>query len=60
MNQENPADAGPEYEAYLMRCMAEGLSKLDDGDLAVAVEEIGATTSILIDRMREFKRGKVA
>ena len=60
MNYENPADAGPEYEAYLMRRIAEDLSELDDIDLAVAAEEIGMTTAILIDRMREFERGKVA
>ena len=60
MNQENPAEAGPEYDAYLMRRIAEDLSELDDIDLAVAAEEIGMTTAILIDRMREFERGKVA
>ena len=57
MEMENP---GPEYDAYLMRGIAEDLSKLDDTDLAPAIEEIGQTTSLLIDRMREFQRKKVA
>ena len=57
MDMEN---AGPEYDAYLMRGIAEDLSKLGDADLAPAIEEIGKTTAILIDRMREFERGKAA
>jgi len=57
MEMEN---AGPEYDAYLMRGIAEDLAKLPDADLAPAIGEIGKTTSLLIDRMREFERGKAA
>ena len=60
MSEENSAYAGPEYDAWKMRGMAEDLSKLDDADLAPAIEEIGKTTAILIDRMREYERKKVA
>ena len=60
MSEENSAYAGPEYDAWKMRGIAEDLAKLPDADLAVAAEEIGKTTSILIDRMREFERGKAA
>ena len=60
MSNENSAYAGPEYDAWKMRGIAEDLSKLDDTDLAPAIEEIGQTTSLLIDRMREFERGKAA
>ena len=60
MSHEDSAYAGPEYDAWIMRGIAEDLTKLNDADLAVAAEEIGKTTSILIDRMREFERGKAA
>ena len=57
MEMEN---AGLEFDAWKMRGMAEDLAKLPDADLAVAAKEIGKTTAILIDRMREFERGKAA
>jgi len=60
MSEENSAYAGPEYDAWKMRGIAEDLSKLGDADLAPAIEEIGKTISILIDRMREYERKKVA
>jgi len=60
MSHENSAYAGPEYDAWIMRGIAEDLAKLPDADLAPAIEEIGKTTSLLIDRMREYERGKGA
>ena len=60
MSHENSAYAGPEYDAWKMRGIAEDLTKLNDADLAPAIEEIGKTTSLLIDRMREYERGKGA
>jgi len=60
MSEENPAFEWQEYDAWKMRVIAEDLAKLPDADLAPAIEEIGKTTAILIDRMREFERGKAA
>ena len=60
MSEENPADAGPERDAfYLLNTVAE-LAKLDDANLTVVVKDMKAATALLIDRVREYERGKGA
>jgi hypothetical protein len=56
MNFENPREAGPEYDAYLMREEAQELAALSDSDIFPALKEIELTIKVLTERLGEFRR----
>jgi len=58
-HEDQRAD-GPERDAFYLINTIKELSKLDDADLAVVVEDMKAATALLIDRIREYERRRAA